>query len=76
LKKTGGMGNIKLVLENIGGLVGRHKYLLKEGLNLISAPNAAGKSSIIHGIQALILDSRDLERKSYFLNAFERSGRA
>ena len=76
MKKTGGMGNIKLVLENIGGLVGRHKYLLKEGLNLISAPNAAGKSSIIHGIQALILDSRDLERKSYFLNAFERSGRA
>lgn len=74
--KTAGMGDLKLVLENIGGLGGRHEYVLKEGLNLISAPNAAGKSSVIHGLQALIMDSKDLEKKSYFLNAFERSGRA
>lgn len=74
--KMSGMGDLKLVLENIGGLVGRHEYVLKEGLNLISAPNAAGKSSIIHGLQTLIMDSKDLERKGYFLNAFERSGRA
>ncbi len=67
---------MKLVLENIGGLVGRHEYVLKEGLNLISAPNAAGKSSIIHGLQALIMDSKELEKKSHFLNAFEQSGRA
>lgn len=76
MSKKGGMGNLKLVLENIGGLVGRHQYTLKEGLNLISAPNASGKSSVIHGLQALIMESKDLEKKSYFLNAFERSGRA
>ena len=69
-------GNLDLVLENIGGLAGRHKYTLKEGLNLISAPNATGKSSIIRGLQALIMDSKDLEHRSYFLNAFETSGRA
>ncbi|MFQ6676407.1 MAG: archaea-specific SMC-related protein [Fidelibacterota bacterium] len=69
-------GDLKLVLENIGGLAGRHEYTLKQGLNLISAPNAAGKTSIIRGLQALIMDSQELERRRYFLNAFERSARA
>lgn len=74
--KSPAQGDLKLVLENIGGLAGRHEYTLKEGLNLISAPNAAGKTSIIRGLQALIMDSQELERRRHFLNAFERSARA
>ncbi len=66
---------LKLVVENIGGLFGRREYELKKGLNIITAPNAAGKSSLVHALQALILDARDLRSRDYFLHTFEQSGR-
>ena len=68
-------GNLVLSLENVGGLFGRREFTFKPGVNLITAPNAAGKSSLIHGLQALVLDERDLSSRNHFVHAFERSSR-
>ena len=68
-------GVARLAVENIGGLFGRQEYDLRKGLNIVSAPNAGGKSSLVHALQALILDERDLRSRDYFLHMFEQSGR-
>ncbi|MBC8512469.1 MAG: AAA family ATPase [Dehalococcoidia bacterium] len=66
---------LSLSVENIGGLYGTRRFEFKPGLNLVTAPNAAGKSSIIHALQALVLDERDLTTRDYFLHSFESMGR-
>jgi len=67
--------NLNLSVENIGGLYGTRRFEFKPGLNLVTAPNAAGKSSLIHALQALVLDERDLATRDYFLHSFESMGR-
>ncbi|MFW6118122.1 MAG: archaea-specific SMC-related protein [Chloroflexota bacterium] len=67
--------NIEVSVENISGLYGLRRFEFKPGLNLVTAPNAAGKSSLIHALQALVLDERDLSTRGYFLHSFEESGR-
>ena len=44
---------IVVELENIGGLIGRHRFEFKEGLNEIIAPNAIGKTSLIKALLAM-----------------------
>ena len=61
---------LTLSIENIGGLVGRRDYEIRPGLNLISAPNASGKSSLIHALQTLVLEDRDLRSRDHFLHSF------
>jgi len=67
--------NLSLSVENISGLYGTRRFDFKPGLNLVTAPNAAGKSSLIHALQALVLDERDLATRDYFLHSFESMGR-
>ena len=67
--------NLNLSVENISGLYGTRRFEFKPGLNLVTAPNAAGKSSLIHALQALVLDERDLATRDYFLHSFESMGR-
>ena len=67
--------NLSLSVENISGLYGTRRFEFKPGLNLVTAPNAAGKSSLIHALQALVLDERDLSTRDYFLHTFESMGR-
>jgi len=67
--------NLNLSVENISGLYGTRRFEFKPGLNLVTAPNAAGKSSLIHALQALVLDERDLTSRDYFLHTFESMGR-
>ena len=62
--------SLQLSIENIGGLFGRWDFEIRPGLNLISAPNATGKSSLIHALQALVLEDRDLRSRDYFLHSF------
>ena len=40
-----------LKVSNIGGLRGEHTYTFDEGLNIINAPNATGKSSAINSLR-------------------------
>jgi DNA repair exonuclease SbcCD ATPase subunit len=44
---------IVLELENIGGLAGRHRFELREGLSEIVAPNAMGKTSLVKALLAM-----------------------
>ncbi len=61
---------IEIKMENIGGLRGIHKFKLEKGLNILEAPNATGKTSVINGIRTLILPSDELKKTDYkhFLN--------
>jgi len=44
---------IVIELENIGGLIGKHRFEFKEGLNEVLAPNATGKTSLVRAIIAM-----------------------
>lgn len=47
---------ITLELENIGGL--KHaKFELQPGLNVVKAPNAAGKTSVVRGLTAMFQEN-------------------
>ncbi len=45
---------MKLFIKNIGGLVGEHVFELKEGVNEVVAPNAAGKTTFVKALLALL----------------------
>ncbi len=49
---------MKVYIKNIGGLVGEHVFELKEGVNEVIAPNAAGKTTFVKALLAL-LNPRD-----------------
>lgn len=63
---------MKLVLKNIGGLKDKHEFEFKKGINRITAPNAAGKTSLVRGIQCLISSDAALLAKT--LNIDSNSG--
>jgi len=67
---------LKLHLEHIGGLYGANEYNFKRGLNLVVAPNAAGKSSLVRGWMSLLMDEDALSSQEHFLHSFETVGRA
>ena len=69
------MDRLTFSVENISGLYGVREFVFEPGLNLVTAPNAAGKSSLIHALQTLVLDERDLATRDYFLHSFEQMGR-
>ena len=46
---------VKLELQNIGGLRGNHSFQFETGkVNILEAPNAIGKSSMIRGLTAVL----------------------
>jgi DNA repair exonuclease SbcCD ATPase subunit len=69
------VSELSLSVENISGLAGRREFTLKPGVNLITAPNAAGKTSLIHALQTLVLEERELSSKAHFLHSFEQNAR-
>jgi len=46
--------SLKVELQNIGGLRGKHSFSFKEGLNMIKSPNATGKTSLLNALFLLI----------------------
>jgi len=44
---------IVVEVENVGGLIGKHRFEFSEGLNEVVAPNAAGKTSLVKAILAM-----------------------
>mgnify|MGYP000468682453 CR=1 FL=1 len=45
---------MEVELENIGGLVGKHRFVFKEGVNEVLAPNAIGKTSLVRAIVSML----------------------
>lgn len=47
--------SVVLEIDNIGGLQGKHRFSFQKGrLNIIESPNAAGKTSIIKSLAAVL----------------------
>ena len=53
--------SLKVELQNIGGLQGKHSFTFNKGLNVIKAPNASGKTSLLNAI-FLVLGNEQIER--------------
>jgi DNA repair exonuclease SbcCD ATPase subunit len=67
------MNDVKINLENIGGITTQKSFTLRSGVNFIKAPNAVGKSSLVRGLQTLILPESILKNHTEFLNDFSTS---
>jgi len=65
---------IEIEMENIGGFKSSKTFKLEEGLNVIEAPNAGGKTSFIKGIRTMLLPPAILEANRDFLNILSKSG--
>ncbi|MFX0122118.1 MAG: archaea-specific SMC-related protein [Candidatus Hodarchaeota archaeon] len=65
---------LRIILENIGG-IDKVALDFKEGKNLIKAPNATGKSSLVRGFELLNLPQEKIETRRYYLNLFANKGR-
>ena len=59
---------MKLVVKNIGGLVGEHSFEFREGVNEVLAPNATGKTSLIRAMLALLSPQDPNVRPDILLN--------
>jgi DNA repair exonuclease SbcCD ATPase subunit len=66
------MGEWKLTIENIGVFRGKHSFTFKEGLNIVTAPNAAGKTSLLKALK--LLSNIPEEEAAQYLNDFEEAG--
>jgi len=66
---------LTLQLENIGGLFGDRRLVLKPGINIIKAPNATGKTSVIKALETLVLDDRDLASRPHYVHSFSGAAR-
>ncbi len=65
---------LHIILENIGG-IDKVALDFKEGKNLIKAPNATGKTSLVRGFELLNLPQEKIETRRYYLNLFANKGR-
>ncbi|RLE79045.1 MAG: hypothetical protein DRJ52_09230 [Thermoprotei archaeon] len=69
------MSEVIVELENIGVFRDRRKFKLNRGLNLIHAPNASGKTSLIAGLKAVTISALTPSELARTLNDYEERGR-
>jgi len=67
------MSNWKLDIKSIGGFRGHKEFSLKSGLNLVQAPNATGKTSLLKAMR--MLTNVPEEELIQYLNDYEESGK-
>lgn len=65
---------IQIESENLGGLLGKTKLELKPGINIIEAPNAAGKTSTVDAFTLSVLPSREALQHAHILHSAETKG--
>ncbi len=68
------METIQIEAENIGGLLGKTRLELKHGVNIIEAPNASGKTSILGAFTLSVLPSREVSQYAHILHSAETKG--
>lgn len=64
---------MRVEIENIGVFRGKHVFELSEGVNIVYAPNASGKTSLVNALKLVLvpLPPREAAR---VLNDYESSG--
>jgi len=68
------MSTVKLELENIGVFRGKREFVLSKGLNILYAPNASGKTSVVAGLKAVTISALKPEELNKVLNDYEERG--
>ena len=66
--------SMKIKVANIGGFAEAQTFTIRKGLNVLQAPNAAGKTSFIYALQTTVLSKQKLSNMRHFLNYFFASG--
>ncbi len=66
--------SVKIELENIGLFRGKRIFAFEKGLNVIYAPNASGKTSILMGLKVISTSALTSEDLSRALNDYEERG--
>lgn len=61
--------------ENLGGLAGKTRLEIKPGINIIEAPNAAGKTSIVGAFALSVLPPKEAQQHAHILHSEEARGR-
>jgi DNA repair exonuclease SbcCD ATPase subunit len=65
---------MQIEAENLGGLRGKTKLELKPGVNIIEAPNAAGKTSMVGAFALSVLPSKEAAQHAHILHSTETEG--
>jgi len=65
---------MKIYIKNIGGLMGEYSFELREGVNEVVAPNAAGKTSFVKALLALLDPSNPNVKSDEILNLDSAEG--
>ncbi len=68
------MDSWELILENIGCFNGEHCFRFETGTNIITGPNAAGKTSLLNAFQLLLPKSSN-QVESHYLNSAYLTGK-
>ncbi len=61
---------MELRVENVGAYLGEHKFTFKKGVNLVKAPNATGKTSLVRALELLVLPRGELKGKGAYMNFY------
>jgi len=65
---------VRIELENIGVFRGKKEFKLSKGLNILYAPNASGKTSLIAGLKAVAISALAPTELLRVLNDYEERG--
>ncbi len=68
------MKTMKIEAENLGGLRGKTKLELKPGVNIVEAPNASGKTSMVGAFTLSVLPSKEAAQYAHILHSTEMEG--
>jgi len=64
------MSEIQITVENIGAFDTQKTFTIKKGINLIKAPNAVGKTSLVKALELAILPDDELYDKGHYMHLF------
>jgi DNA repair exonuclease SbcCD ATPase subunit len=65
---------LKIEAENLGGLRGKTKLELKSGVNVVEAPNASGKTSMVGAFTLSVLPAKEAAQHAHLLHSTEMEG--
>ncbi|HDH44081.1 MAG TPA: hypothetical protein ENG66_01565 [Thermococcus sp.] len=64
------MSEIEITIENIGAFDTQKSFKIKKGINIVKAPNAVGKTSLVKALELAILPDNELGDKGHYMHLF------
>ncbi len=72
--KSTKINQIQIEAENLGGLPGKTRLEIVPGINVIEAPNASGKTSIVSAFMLSVLPPKEALQHTHILHSGETRG--